>query len=270
MFLCATVFTFVPTAFAGRHVPAQGHSAKKNLSRDYFTTEEDNCLIQLVNEYGTQNWSFIASKMETRNARQCRERWKNYLAPEISNEPWTSEEDQMLLDKHKEFGNRWTEISIFFPGRSGVNVRNRFSLLERQEKKAQRQFSDSMNQLKAPAQKQNFAPSQPPALIQFSCVTNVSVNLISDQTTNQTFIQQPMTSIAQNLNVTTNLRSSANVTNTFISTSLVANQGLNQPQTSPPPVPDLFATTNSDNFDFRNRDYVFDFELDTLWWPYSD
>lgn len=244
--------------------------AKKTISCGYFTTEEDKRLIKFVNEHGTQNWSFIASKMETRNARQCRERWKNYLAPEISNEPWTSEEDQMLLDKHKEFGKKWSQIAKLFNKRTDINVKNRFNFLERQKNRAQNQFSDRINSLIVPV------PSQPPALIQFSCVTNVSVNLISNQITNQnpnqTFIQQPMTSIAQNLNVTTNLRSFANVTNTFISTSLVANQGLNQPltQTSPSTAPPLSMTTDSDNFGFGNHDYVFDFELDKLWWPYSD
>lgn len=309
LFLCLTAITFVPTAFAGKDGPEQLPPAKKTLSRDYFTTEEDNRLIQLVEQYGAQNWSGIANFMPGRSARQCRERWKNYLNPEISNEPWTPEEDQILLDKYKEFGKKWSQIAKFFNKRTDINVKNRFHFLERQEKRSQKHFSDSMNQLKAPAQKQNPAPSQPQNLIRPSYMTNVSLNVISTQITNQTFIQQSMTSVNQNLNATTDLRSSTNAMNAFMSTSLVANQnpsqtfipqsmisttqnfnittgatnssistslivnqGLNQhlTQTLTPTVPDLSTTTGSDNFDFGNRDYVLDFELDTLCWPYSD
>jgi hypothetical protein len=48
-----------------------------------FTPEEDGTLTHLVTHYGTSNWKGIASLMGTRNARQCRERWNNYLDPKL-------------------------------------------------------------------------------------------------------------------------------------------------------------------------------------------
>lgn len=40
-------------------------------------------LIDLVNEYGERKWAFIAEKMTGRAGKQCRERWRNHLHPDI-------------------------------------------------------------------------------------------------------------------------------------------------------------------------------------------
>lgn len=40
----------------------------------------------------------LNSKLHTnRNGKQCRERWYNFLNPEINREPFTSEEDLLIL-----------------------------------------------------------------------------------------------------------------------------------------------------------------------------
>ena len=95
-------------------------------SRRNFTKEEDARLLYLVEHFGTKNWHIIAEMMPFRNIRQCRDRFRNYLSPEINLKPWTLEEDLLLASKYKELGPKWVQISQFFQGRSDNNLKNRW------------------------------------------------------------------------------------------------------------------------------------------------
>lgn len=91
-----------------------------------FTPYEDMMLKQLVQVHGEQGrWSEFA-KVLGRTGKQCRERYKNYLAPQINKIKWTKDEDQMLLKKYLEFGPKWRMMTPFFHGRSDVCIKNRF------------------------------------------------------------------------------------------------------------------------------------------------
>jgi hypothetical protein len=100
-----------------------------------FTGDEDARLIDLVAEYGTADWAPIAFAMQTRNQRQCRERYNNYLDPALRTDPWTAEEDALLTQKYGEFGGKWNKIGKFFTKRSDNALRNRWMLLERHRHK---------------------------------------------------------------------------------------------------------------------------------------
>jgi hypothetical protein len=70
--------------------------------------------------------------MKGRSIRQIRERYYNYLAPNLNNVKWTYEEDILLEEKVKEIGHQWKKISEFFVGRSAVNLKNRFISISHQ------------------------------------------------------------------------------------------------------------------------------------------
>jgi hypothetical protein len=64
--------------------------------------------------------------MPGRTARQCRDRWTNYLAPAISFEPWRPEEDSLIVHKVNEIGTKWATIAKFTHGRTGNALKNRW------------------------------------------------------------------------------------------------------------------------------------------------
>jgi hypothetical protein len=96
-----------------------------------FTSIEDQRLLDLVAIHGNQDWTRIAALLGTRNARQCRERYKNYLNPSLRQDDWTPEEDLLLLSKFAQFGAKWNKIAKFFVHRSDNSLRNRCQQLGR-------------------------------------------------------------------------------------------------------------------------------------------
>jgi hypothetical protein len=97
--------------------------------RQMFSADEDQLLRQLVGRFGDRDWKTIASQMPNRTTRQCRERYKNYLSPELTNQPWSDSEDDLLREKFHEWGPKWATIAGFFKGRSDVALKNRWATL---------------------------------------------------------------------------------------------------------------------------------------------
>lgn len=120
-----------------RHLPnGESPNGENGTLRVKFLPEEDAKLKKLVEEsFDRPNWREISIKMHTRTPRQCRERYKNYLSPEIQSKEWTDSEDRILLEKYNELGHKWNTIASYLPGRTGNSTRNRMLAIQRKNNK---------------------------------------------------------------------------------------------------------------------------------------
>ncbi|KAJ6248778.1 serine/threonine-protein phosphatase [Anaeramoeba flamelloides] len=98
-----------------------------DLKKGHWTVIEDELLIKAVEKHGQQKWSKVAQELPQRSSKQCRERWKNQLDPTIDHGEWTKEEDEILIVKHQELGNKWSQIKMFLPGRPDNMIKNRWN-----------------------------------------------------------------------------------------------------------------------------------------------
>ena len=95
---------------------------KPGLHKGPWTDEEDNIVKEMVLKYGVGKvkWSVIAQKLQGRIGKQCRERWFNHLDPGINKGEWTNEEDRIVFEAQKQFGNRWSRSPSFFLGEQKI------------------------------------------------------------------------------------------------------------------------------------------------------
>jgi hypothetical protein len=124
--------------------------------RTKFTELEDLKLRNLVEAMPFVNWKVIGGLMGNRSPRQCRERYKNYLAPSVRMEPWTAEEDALLLEKHREIGPKWAQMTHFFNNRTAVGLKNRHVRI------TQHFSGDARSDDHAPSPRENSEEALPP------------------------------------------------------------------------------------------------------------
>ncbi|PKA52793.1 Myb-related protein 3R-1 [Apostasia shenzhenica] len=103
---------------------------KKGAHMVSWSQQEDDLLREQVAIHGSSdNWTIIAAQFNGKTGRQCRRRWFTYLNADCKKGGWSPEEDVLLCEAQKIFGNRWTEIAKMVSGRSDNAVKNRFSTL---------------------------------------------------------------------------------------------------------------------------------------------
>ena len=122
--------------FSGAQNLVMGQKERK-ITRHKFTPEEDELLRNLVAQYKS-DWCTISQHFQNRSPRQCRDRWKHYVCPEVVTGNWTEADDQLLMQKVQELGSRWSTIAQLFPGRTDIGVKNHYISITNRKKKDSR------------------------------------------------------------------------------------------------------------------------------------
>ena len=116
--------------------PLESVSSHRKIvhTRCTWTAQEDTLLSKLCTVNNAKRWKLVAHAMAVdqpswaakKTPKQCRERWHTHLCPNILNAPWKIEEQSILFEEHKLFGNRWAKISSKLPGRTANAIKNYF------------------------------------------------------------------------------------------------------------------------------------------------
>ncbi|KAF3787567.1 Transcription factor [Nymphaea thermarum] len=81
----------------GRHLSRMDEaSGGASRRRGPWRPGEDEALRHLVEQYGPQNWTSIAEKLQGRSAKSCRFRWFTHLEPTLNRRPFSEEEESIL------------------------------------------------------------------------------------------------------------------------------------------------------------------------------
>ncbi|GBG34090.1 Transcription factor MYB98 [Hondaea fermentalgiana] len=107
-----------------------------------WSNEEDVVLKRVLAQAGVQrlsngaivlngSWGDVATHLPGRSAKQCRERWRFNLCPDINKSEWSCEEDATLIENQLKVGNQWALIARQLDGRTENSVKIRFKSILR-------------------------------------------------------------------------------------------------------------------------------------------
>lgn len=133
------------------------HTKTSSYQKSKWTPEEDAMLRKAVEIHGVKNWTAVASLVLKRNPKQCRERWISQIDPSLIRDDWTEKEDQQIIELQQRYGNLWTKISQFIPGRSSNAIKNRYNWLMRRNMQI-----NSFNLIKSMEKMRVFSPQSQP------------------------------------------------------------------------------------------------------------
>ncbi|CAH2044603.1 unnamed protein product [Thlaspi arvense] len=128
-----------------------------DLRRGPWTVDEDFKLMSYISTHGEGRWNSLARCAGLkRTGKSCRLRWLNYLRPDVRRGNITLEEQLLILELHFRWGNRWSKIAQYLPGRTDNEIKNYWRTRVQKHAKQLRcdvnskQFKDTMRYLWMP------------------------------------------------------------------------------------------------------------------------
>ena len=83
----------------------------------------------------------LVSNAERGKSLLLNHRWHNHLNPDVTKEPLTPEEETVIFQAQKNYGNKWADIAKLLKGRTDNVVKNYFySTLRRELRKLLREI----------------------------------------------------------------------------------------------------------------------------------
>ncbi|KAG6726237.1 hypothetical protein I3842_02G071000 [Carya illinoinensis] len=144
-------------AARGRSSNVQREDETMDLRRGPWTVDEDFTLINYITNHGEGRWNSLARAAGLkRTGKSCRLRWLNYLRPDVRRGNITLEEQLMILELHSRWGNRWSKIAQYLPGRTDNEIKNYWRTRVQKHAKQlkcdvnSKQFKDAMRYLWMP------------------------------------------------------------------------------------------------------------------------
>ncbi|KAK8807033.1 hypothetical protein WA158_003792 [Blastocystis sp. Blastoise] len=211
---------------------------KSDLKKGHWTQQEDELLREIVQQNidpsdpsRPLSWATIAVTIQGRTAKQCRERWMNHLDPTVNKGPWSAQEDKILLELQKQWGNQWASIASQLKGRTQNSVKIRWKTL--QHKKKKNFYMDDYSSSNAESLHSSFEsmPSQPSAPKQSPSPyplppADIQLNLKTGSIRGSLHISLQDTNNTDNNN-TNNTNVNSNITNTTLPVLTNSSMGSN-------------------------------------------
>jgi hypothetical protein len=99
--------------------------------------DEDNKLKDAVQMHGSKKWGDVAALVPGRTRKQCCNRWKEFLDPNVDRAKgrtgkWAEDEDSKLKDAVQRHGGQdWDATTALVPGRTKHQCQSRWQTLRR-------------------------------------------------------------------------------------------------------------------------------------------
>lgn len=102
-------------------------SLDPNVKKGKWSQEEDARLIEAYEKFGP-SWQRVASYIQNRTMDQCAKRYTEVLDPKTKDRlnPWTKEEELLLIKQIGIHGTKWRTVASHFKNRPALTCRNKW------------------------------------------------------------------------------------------------------------------------------------------------